>query len=96
MRSVKAPPHKVIGRTTLSYDELNTLITEVEGVINARPLTYVHDDRESISYPLTPSDLIYGRCITVSPNRQHHEILSTYNSLTKRLKHHRFLLSQFT
>ena len=72
------------------------MITEVEGVINARPLTYVYDDRESISYPLTPSDLIYGRRITVSPNSQHHEILSTYNSLTKRLNHNRFLLGQFT
>lgn len=60
VRSVKAPHHKVIGRTTLSYDELNTLLTEIEGVLNARPLTYVYDDRESISYPLTPSSLIYG------------------------------------
>ena len=40
VRSVKAPLHKVIGRTSLSYDELNTLLTEVEGVINARPPTY--------------------------------------------------------
>ena len=58
VRILEAPLHKVIGRTTLSYDELNTSLTEVEGVINARPLTYVYDDRESISYPLTPSDLI--------------------------------------
>ena len=26
-----------------------TLLTEVEGVINARPLTYVYDDEESVS-----------------------------------------------
>ena len=29
-------------------------------------------------------------------NCQHYETMSTYNSLTKRLKHHRHLLSQFT
>ena len=28
----------------LNYDELRTLLIEVEGVINARPLTYVYDN----------------------------------------------------
>ena len=97
VRSIKSPIKKVIGRSTVSYDEMCTLLTEVEAVINARPLTYVYDDEESVSYPLTPSDLIYGRRITaLNPNSQHYEITSTYNSLTKRLKHHRHLLSQFT
>ena len=73
-----------------------TLLTEVEGVINSRPLTYVYDDEESVSHPLTASDLIYGRRVTMSPNSQHYETMSTYNSLTKRLKHHRNLLGQFT
>ena len=97
VRSIKSPIKKVIGGSTASYDEMCTLLTEVEAVINARPLTYVYDDEESVSYPLTPSDLIYGRRITaLNPNSQHYEITSRYNSLTKRLKHHRHLLSQFT
>ena len=96
VRSVKSPLKKAIGRSTLMYDELHTLLTEVEGLINARPLTYVYDDEESISYPLTPSDLIYGRRISTTPNCQYYEITSTYESLTKRLKHHRHLLGQFT
>lgn len=57
VRSIKSPIKKVIGRSTLRYDEMSTLLTEVEAVINARPLTYVYDDQESVSYPLTPSDL---------------------------------------
>ena len=36
-------------------------MVEIESVINARPITYVYDDTNSISYPLTPSDLVYGR-----------------------------------
>lgn len=56
----------------------------------------MYDDEESISYPLTPSDLIYGRRVTTTPNSRHFEITSTYDSLTKRLKHHRHLLGQFT
>ena len=94
VRSIKSPIKKVTGRSTVSYDEMCTLLNEVEAVINARPLTYVYDDEESVSYPLTPSDLIYGRRITESPNSQHYETISTYSSLTKRFKHHR--LSQFT
>lgn len=61
VRSVKAPLHKVIGRTSFSYDELNSFLTEVEGVINARPLTYVYDDRESISYPLTMEKWVFNQ-----------------------------------
>ena len=96
VRSVKSPIQKTIGKSTLTHEELSTLLTEIEGLINARPLTYVYDDEESISYPLTPSDLIYGRRVTTTPNSQHFEITSTYDSLTKRLKHHRHLLGQFT
>lgn len=33
----------------MSYDEMSTLSTEVEAVINARLLTYVYDDEESVS-----------------------------------------------
>ena len=65
-------------------------------MINSRPITYVYDDDESISYPLTPSDLVYGRRITPTPNSSHHEIVSTYQSLTKRVKHHKNLLQQLT
>ena len=59
MRSIKKPFKKILGRSTLSFDELRTVLVEIEGVVNSRPLTYLYD--ESISYPLTPSDLIYGR-----------------------------------
>lgn len=43
---------------------------EIEAVINTRPLTYVYDDEESPSSPLTPSYLINGRRVAIAPNNQ--------------------------
>ena len=31
------------------YDELFTILTEVESIVNDRPITYVYDDVEAIS-----------------------------------------------
>ena len=53
VRSIRSPLKMVIGRYSLSFDELGTLLTKVEGVINAKQLTYVYDNQESISYSLT-------------------------------------------
>ena len=39
---VKQGLRKEIGRKLLSWDKLITMITEVEVVINTRPLTYVY------------------------------------------------------
>ena len=92
VRGVKRCLKKSIGRTNLSFEELQTLIVEVEAVIDARPLTYVHDDSEGIDYALTPSHLIYGRKITCLPNGNHSEMVSTYETLTRRVNSHKTLL----
>ena len=53
---VKRCLRKAIGRSTLNYDQLNTVLVEVEAIVNLRPLTYVYDDVE-ISYSISPSHL---------------------------------------
>ena len=53
VKSTKRCLRKVIGTARLSYDELLTVVTEVEGVLNSRPLTYVSS--EDVEEPLTPS-----------------------------------------
>ena len=42
---------KVIGKTKLEYDELLTVVTEVEMIINSRTLSYVIPD--DLKEPLT-------------------------------------------
>ena len=96
IRSTKRCLVKVVGRSLLSYSELSTLLVEIEAVINSRPLTYVFDDSDGISYPLTPSQLINGRNLEMWPNERHLEIVSNYETLSKRGRFHRKLLTQFS
>lgn len=56
--TVKRCLRKVLGNARLSFDELSTVMTEIECTVNARPLTYQYNDLEE---PLTPSHLIFGR-----------------------------------
>ncbi|GFW77336.1 integrase catalytic domain-containing protein [Trichonephila clavipes] len=45
---------KMLGRASLYYEELNTVLCECEHVINSRPLTYISEDVNDFS-PLTPA-----------------------------------------
>lgn len=96
VKTMKLSLKKSIGRSTVTYDELATILTEIESIINARPITYLYDDQESVSYALSPSHLIYGRMITTMPNSSHFEIVSTNTTLTRRAKHQRNVLRQLT
>ncbi len=64
--STKLCLRKIIGQANLSYDELLTAITEVEMVINSRPLSYISAD--DLDEPLTPSHLIVGRHMMSLPD----------------------------
>lgn len=96
VQTVKRALKKVIGRSCLSFEELRTLLVEVESIVNARPLTYVYDDLDGISFALTPSHLINGRRLQSTSNASQFEIVSTYESLTRRSRHQKRLLYQFT
>ena len=45
----------------LNYEEVETILIEIEGVLNSRPLCYVDDS--DIVEPITPCHLMYGRNI---------------------------------
>ena len=50
---------KTIGKAYLNMVELNTILMEVEAVLNSRPLTYPYVDINDAS-PLTPSHFLCG------------------------------------
>ena len=57
---------KVLGNARLTFDELFTVLIEVEGTLNSRPLTY--DYQEEGEEILTPSHLMFGRRIKTMPD----------------------------
>ena len=59
VRVTKRCLKKAIGAQRLNYEELLTILTEVEAVVNNRPLTYL--DEQDVDSILTPSHLFCGR-----------------------------------
>ena len=44
VRSVKMSLKKILGKSMLSYEELETVLLNIESVINGRPLAYLSED----------------------------------------------------
>ena len=90
---------KIIGKGHLNYDELLTAVTEVEMIINSRPLTYVSS--EDLEPPLTPSHLLTGRRVLCLPDgmscqeQQDEEYTVTQDCLTRRMQHLNMVLNRF-
>ena len=57
---------KTLGRAFITLPQLETIVVEVEAMLNDRPLTYVSSDITDPK-PLTPSHLLYGRRILSVP-----------------------------
>ena len=89
---------KIIGQSKLYYDELITVLDEIEAVINSRPLTYLSP--EDLDEPLTPSHFLCGRRILSLPDGLSQEELDeeftvTPSDFSRRLKHLNATLNLF-
>ena len=69
----------------MTYEEFQTVLVEVEGILNSRSLTYVHEEHE---VPVTPSSLCTGRrLLSPIPKTQDSISGTTATELSKRQKH---------
>ena len=59
VRSVKRCLKKILFNSRLTYEEIITVLSNVETIVNNRPITYTYD--ELTQTPLTPNHLLYGR-----------------------------------
>ena len=85
VRSVKTCLKKTLGKSFLTFEELQTVLCEIEASINNRPLAYVSDD--DLDDALTPYHLIHGRNIS-KPSEAIDFIPATDVENCKRRQHH--------
>ncbi|XP_065917547.1 uncharacterized protein [Dysidea avara] len=90
---------KVLGKSFITLEVLQTLIVEVEAVLNDRPLTYLSADVTDPE-PLTPSHLLYGRRMTMLPypaveEEQHDPTFLSSTSLRDKVNRQTLLLNHF-
>ena len=92
-----------MGKAYLNMIELNTILIEVEAVLNSRPLTYSYVDINDAS-PLTPSHFLCGhRLLTlpdtrVSVKESDPDYIPPYiptKELTKREKYQEIVIQAF-
>ncbi|XP_073724410.1 uncharacterized protein [Misgurnus anguillicaudatus] len=60
IRSIKAALQVAVGSQSVSEDVLSTVLVEVEGILNSKPLGYVSADVADLD-PITPNLLLMGR-----------------------------------
>ncbi|XP_035225825.1 uncharacterized protein LOC118198292 [Stegodyphus dumicola] len=66
VRSVKTSLKRLLGRTSVSFQELGVILIETEAVINSRHLTCVFSDPNERE-PLTPGYFLIGRRLLTLP-----------------------------
>lgn len=66
VKSMKYHLRRVIGDSTLTYEEMATLLSQIEACLNSRPLQPLTDDPEDFA-ALTPGHFLIGSALSAVP-----------------------------
>ncbi|XP_048006892.1 uncharacterized protein LOC125242210 isoform X2 [Leguminivora glycinivorella] len=67
VKSAKFHLKRIMGNASLTFEELSTLFSQIESILNSRPLTPFSSDPTDLS-PLTPGHFLVGRPMTSLPS----------------------------
>ena len=97
IKTVKSCLYKTVGRSKLSYDEMLTLLSSIQYIVNSRPLTYT--SLEDNITPISPNSFLRPHSqtnILYLPSDEQFEITEpSFETLNKTLSHHENLYLKF-
>lgn len=85
VKSCKFHLKRVLGNASVTYEEFYTLLTEIEAILNSRPLTPLSSDPNDLSV-LTPSHFLTGKPLTSLPDPDLTEIKENRLSRFQRIQ----------
>ncbi|XP_075990161.1 uncharacterized protein LOC142985798 [Anticarsia gemmatalis] len=90
IKSTKFHLKRVIGNSTLTYEELGTVLTQIEACLNSRPLSYVEGQNELVV--LTPGHFLVGDALVVVPDGNYEK---SNTSTLRRWQLHQKMMQDF-
>jgi len=66
LKSAKSHMKRVIGNSLLTFQEMKTLLFQIEACLNSRPLCPLSEDPDSLPV-LTPGHFLIGESLTAVP-----------------------------
>ncbi|KAB0798114.1 hypothetical protein PPYR_09107 [Photinus pyralis] len=91
VKSVKSHLRRVAGNASLTFEELNTLLVQIEAVLNSRPLSPLSSNSQDLS-ALTPSHFLVGRPLTAIVE---HDLTAVPSNRLQRFEHIQQILQHF-
>lgn len=90
VKSLKHHLKRIVGSVNLSFEELSTIVTQVEAVLNSRPLTPMSNDPSDLGV-LSPAHFLAGGPLTALPEPSLMDLperrLSRWQRLQQLLQH---------
>ena len=85
IKSVKRHLFKAIGEPILTLEEFYTLITQIEAVVNSRPLSPLSNDPTDFN-PLTPGHFLIGRSLVAAADENLDEVPQNWLSYHQQIQ----------